>query len=282
MLKMIRIIAEGLYDTAHSVFEAHEIMKEKPDAVFLELPDKPFQAILDEYSSGKINQEQLKKKLFKAIGAEEREVDHDLVTNFLEGEIEEEELEVLETEGREIHVMHAAKKVGARLYAMDMPLEEVGPLIEKEFEEEHIENTKEVINTQNLPDILWELSNIFHYPYYILEKIMRHPAILTTNPYKHDVSRCSVCKLGAVWDRFIHKYILPIFDHMPLSDTLKTDMKIAYVIKSVDFHRERHMAAKIASVYRKLKRELMREPNLLIIVHLWNAVELERMLKGLE
>jgi len=279
---MIRIIAEGLYDTAHSVFEAHEIMKEKPDAVFLELPDKPFQQILDDYSNGKLNQEQLKKVLFAAIGAAEREVDHDLVTNFLEGEIEEEELEAIETEGREIHVMHAAKRVGARLYAMDMPLDEVEKIIFEEFAQEHIKNTREVINTQKLPDLLWELSDLFHYPFYILERIMRHPAILTTNPYKHDVSKCPVCRLGALWDRFIHKRILPIFDYMPLSCGLKKDMKIAYVIRDIDYHREMHMAAKIASVYRKLKAELGREPRLLAIVHLWNAVELERLLKGLE
>ncbi|MFH1424362.1 MAG: hypothetical protein ABIG20_01640 [archaeon] len=278
----IRIIAEGVYDTAHAVFEAHQIRKEKPDAVFLELPDDLFQRILTDYSSGKIGIPDLKKRLFKAIQKEERRVDHNLVDKFLEGEIEHEELEVIETEGREIHVMKAAKDVGAELIAMDMPLEEVERYIEKEFRAEHINKTRHVIISKELPDILWKLSDIFHYPYYFIERIMHHHAIHTTNPYKHNVSTCRVCKMGTRWDRFVNRFMIPIFEKMPLSKGLKDELKIAYIIRRVDYYRERHMARKILQEYRKLTLKLGRTPKIIAIVHLWNAMELERLIQGVE
>jgi hypothetical protein len=279
---MIRIIAEGVYDTAHSVFEAHEIRKEHPDAVLMELPDYPFQGILDDYMKGKLNLSQLKKELGAAIELETLQVDHDLVNKFLEGEIEEEELEVIATEGREIHVMRAAKEVGAELHAMDMPIEEVEKLIEHEFEEEHIENTKQVIKTKNLPFLIWKISDFFHYPYYLLERIMHHHAIKTTNPFLHNVSECEVCRIGVHWDRIVNHVVIPIFNRMPLSKALKDQMKIAYIIRRIDFFREQHMANKISEVYNRLQKKLGREPRLVAIVHLWNAVELERLIRGIE
>ena len=74
------------------------------------------------------------------------------------------ELEVIETEGREVHVMQAGKRVGAKLYAMDMPLDKVDTLIEAQFHADHIKNYKQTIDTKQLPYVLWELNDIFHYP----------------------------------------------------------------------------------------------------------------------
>lgn len=278
----IRIIAEGVHDTAHSVFEAKEILREKPDAVFFELPDVPFQKILNDYAIGKLKMKELKYLLFKAILKEEKRVDHNLVDKFLMGEIEIEELEAIETEGREIHVMQAAKKVGAELVAMDMPLNKVETLIQNEFEQEHIDATKKVMVSENLPNIVWELSDIFHYPYYMIEKIIHHHAIKTTNPFKHNASTCKVCKLGARWDRAVNDVLIPIFDKLPLSKEMKLDIKVAYVIKRIDYYRERYMARKIMSVYNDLTKKLGRPARVLAIVHLWNAIELERLLQGLE
>ena len=278
---MIKIIAEGVYDTAHAVFEAHEIKKIKPDAVFFELPEAPFQRILNDYSAGKLNIKQLKTKLFKAIGAEEKIVDHELLNKFLVGEIEKEELEVIETEGREIHVMKAAKDVGASMYAVDLPLKKVEELLLKEFAQEHVDATTRVVQTKKLPFIVWELSDIFHYPYYFIERVLHHHALVTTNPYKHNVNNCSVCKAGVAFDRFMNSLLLPVLDKLPLSKGLKTDLKVAYALRELDFYREQHMAGKIAGVYKSLQKKLGREPRVVVIVHLWNALELERLLQGL-
>lgn len=279
---MIRIIAEGVHDTAHSIFEAREILNTRPDAVFFELPDVPFQRILNAYSAGKLTVKGLKKELFRAIRKEEKEVDHELLKKFLVGEIESEELEVIETEGREIHVMQAAKEVKAQMYAMDMPLEQVEKLLLRKFKQEHINNMKITLNMNTPPFLVWELSEIFHYPYYFIERIMHHHAIKTTNPFLHNVNACKVCKLGTKWDRLVNSIVIPIFNAMPLSKELKRDIKIAYVIRNMDFHREQYMARKIARVYTDLEKRLGREPKIIAIVHLWNAVELERLLRGLE
>ena len=278
----IRIIAEGVYDTAHSVFEAHEIKKEKPDAVFMELPFKPFQKIFDDFNANKINVKQLKKHLLKAIKVEERDVDHDLLKKFLLGQIEEEELEAIETEGREIHVMQAAKKAGAELHAMDVPLDALEKYLVNLFEIEHVKNMREVLETQQLPDVLWKLSEILHYPFYIVERIMRHTALFTSNPYKHDHSKCHICRMGVLWDRVVHKLFMPIIFLMPLSKQLKNDMKIAFIIHKMDHFREHFMAVKIATEYRRLKKKLGRAPRILAIVHLWNANTLKKYLRGLE
>ena len=279
---MIRIIAEGAYDTAHAIYEAHEIRKWKPDAVFFELPITPFQKILDQYSSGKLNIRQLKKALFKALGIEEKEVDHTLLDRFLEGEIEAEMLEEIESEGREIHVIQSAKKVGAEMYAVDMPLDMIEREISGEFKIEHIKNARQIIETKRLPYIIWELNDIVHYPFYFMERIIQHHAIHTTNPYKHNVNTCPVCKMGADWDRFMGGLLLAFLSRMPLSKQLKTDIKAAYIIEKIDQIREEFMATKIISAYKKLKRKLGRQPKLLVIVHLWNAHRLEMMLKGIE
>ena len=147
----IRIIAEGVYDTAHAVYEAHEIKKQKPDAVFMELPYTPFQKIFDDFNSGKIDVHKLKTHLLNAIKVEKKDVEHDLLKKFLLGQIEEEELEAIETEGREIHVMQEAKNAGAELHAMDVPLDVLEKYYEvraeevDEDEDKQEEETKEPI-----------------------------------------------------------------------------------------------------------------------------------------
>lgn len=278
----IRIIAEGVYDTAHSVFEAHEILKEKPDAVFFELPDIPFQEILDAYSSNRIDLRLLKKWLFKAIQAEEKEVDHELVNKLIVGEIEEVELGEIESEGREVHVMQAARKVGAQMVAMDMPLEAIEKELSKDVEQAHIDNVKLILKNKQLPFVVWELFEIFHYPFYVFERLLHHHAIQTMNPYIHNVSKCRVCRLGTKWDRGINELMIPIFEKLPLSKEMKDDLKIAYVMRKVDAMREKYMASKIISAYKELQRKLKREPRILVIVHLWSAHELENILKDLE
>jgi hypothetical protein len=280
---MIRIIAEGMYDTPHAVFEAHEIRRDKPDVVMLELPDKDFQPIFDDYNTGKINVRQLKNRVFKAIEKEEREVDHELATKHLAGEIEHEELDVIEAEGREIHVMKAAKDIGAKLYAMDMPLNRAAKMIEAEIELEHLENAKSVIRTKELPFIVWELSDIFHWPVYVVERILHHPALKTTNPFVFNVNESWLSKIGVKWDRFANHMFIPFFANLPfLSKELRRDIKVAYAIRRMDYHREMYMAANIVRVYKRLRRELGREPRIVVIVHLWSAVELERLIQGLE
>jgi len=274
---VIRIIPEGMSDTAHAVFEAQEIRN-----VFLELPDKPFQAILDKYQTGKMSVEQMKSELFKAMGAEEREVDHELAKKHLAGEIAHEELEAIEIEAREIHVLEAAKEVGAKLVAMDLPLDELEQWTEKEIEKEHLDNVKAVFQAKTLPIFMWKISEILHFPMYMVERLMRHPSLVTTNPFKHNVKNCNVCKISTRWDRYTHHLVVPILNLMPLSKELKDQMKIAYLIQEADKHREKHMAMKITEVYKELKEKLGREPNVLVIVHLWNSFELERMIKGLE
>jgi len=278
----IRIIAEGMSDTAHAVFEAHQIRDEKPDAVFLELPDKPFQKILDKYQEGKINVNQMKSELFKLIEIEEKEVDHELAKKHLAGEIAHEDLDAIEVEGREIHVMEAAKEVGAKLIAMDLPIEEFEQWIEKDVAEEHMENVKAVFKAKTLPIFIWKISEILHFPIYVIERLMRHPSLFTANPFFHKGYDCNVCKISTKWDRWTHKLIIPILNLTPLSKEMKDQMKIAYIMEEVDKQREKHMAMKIVEYYRKLKKELGREPNVLVIVHLWNSIELEKMLKGLE
>lgn len=279
---MIKIIAEGAYDTPHAVYEAHQVQDWEPDAVFMELPEEPFQKTLDKFNEGNIGVKKLKKMLLKEIEAEEKEVDHELTDKFLAGEIETEELEAIEAEGREIHVMKAAKEVGAPLFAMDMPLSEVEEEIEAEFKKEHIENAKQIINTKKLPYIVWELNDIIHYPFYIVERLMQHPAIATTNPYHYNVNESTLCKLAVKWDRHIGNFVMNLLSSMPLSKELKTDIKAAHIINIIDALREEHMAGRVVEEYKKLKKKLGREPKVLIVVHLWNAGRLQRMLEGLE
>jgi len=278
----IRIIAEGVYDTAHAVYEAHEIKKTKPDAVFMELPYSPFQKIFDDYNSNKLSITQLKKHLLKAIKVEEKDVQHDLLKKFLLGQIEEEELEAIETEAREIHVMQQANESGAELHAMDVPLDDLEKYLVKLFQKEHVKSTREVLETQQLPDILWKLSEILHFPFYIIERLVRHPGLVTSNPYKHDHMNSSISRIGVLWDRMVHKLFLPMIFILPLSKGLKNDMRISFVIHKMDQYRERYMAAKIATEYRRLKKKLGREPRILAIVHLWNANTLKKYLRGLK
>ena len=109
----IKVISEGMHDTAHAVYEAEQIMRIKPDAVFLELPASPFQGILDSYLSGKgSGEEGLKKNLLRALGKTEKKIDHNLTDKFLAGQIEAWELETISKEGRDVHVLKAAKKAG--------------------------------------------------------------------------------------------------------------------------------------------------------------------------
>jgi hypothetical protein len=152
----------------------------------------------------------------------------------------------------------------------------------KQFDKEHVVQTKAIIQTQQLPDILWKISNILHYPFYILERIMRHNALVTTNPYKNNVSDDKVAKLGVMWDRMMHKLILPMFFFLPISKGLRNDMKLSLVIHSMDRYRERYMARRISGEYRRLKKKLKREPRILAIVHLWNANTIRKYLRGLE
>ncbi|MFH1450504.1 MAG: hypothetical protein ABIF92_00805, partial [archaeon] len=278
----IRIIAEGVYDTAHSIYESHEIKKTKPDAVFMELPYAPFQKIFDDYNNGKLSLNKLKQQLLSAINSEKKDVEHDLLKKFLLGQVEEEELAAIETEGREIHVMQEAKKIGAELHAMDVPLEELEKYLFTLFKEEHVQSTRQVLETQHLPDILWKLSEILHFPFYLVERVVRHPGLVTDNPYKHNHFENTISRLGVLWDRAVHKLFLPMIFLMPLSKQLKNDMRVAFVIHKMDQYRERYMAKKIAKEYRRLKKKLRREPKIIVIVHLWNAMTLERYLRGLE
>tara|TARA_Y100000310_G_scaffold270246_1_gene283935 strand:- start:578 stop:1420 length:843 start_codon:yes stop_codon:yes gene_type:complete len=278
----IRIISEGVYDTAHSIFEAHEIKKQRPDAVLLELPSSPFQKIFDEFNKGKMSSASLKKKLLAAIKVEKSDIQHDLLKQFLLGQVEEEELSAIETEGREIHVMQAAKNTGAELFAIDVPLDKLEKYLLGQFKKDHVERTRQIIETQQLPDILWKFSNILHYPFYILERIMRHNAIVTSNPYKHNVSECTVCRIGVLWDRTVHKLFLPMFMLMPLSRKLTNDMRLSFVIHKMDQYRERYMARRIAEEYQRLKKKLGREPRIIAIVHLWNANTIRKYLRGLK
>lgn len=278
---MLRIIAEGAHDTAHAVYVAEQIYKWKPDAVFLTLPTKPFQKILDEYNNGKLSLTDLKKKIFKEFEIEQKDVDHMLAKNFLEGQIEAEELDEIESEGREIHVMKAAKDVGANLYAMDMPLDKVEEEIEIEVEQQHIKATKEILYTKRLPYTVWQLNDVIHYPFYVIERALRHPAIETTNPYEYNVNQSKLCKLAVRWDRGIGNFMIKLLSGLPLSKQLKTDLRAAYLIGIIDNIKEEYMAATIIDKYRKLKKELGREPKALVAVHLWNAGRLQRMLEGL-
>jgi len=274
----IEIIAEGAHDVAHSVFESREILKKRPDAVFLELPSTPFQKILSAYSSGKLTDAQLKKKLLAAISAEKKEIDHDLVDKFIVGELEMEELESIETEGREFHVMKSAKKVGAELHAVDIPLDKLDPYLTKKVKEEHLEMAKVAFSTKRLPFIAWELADLFHYPFYFLERLVRNPSIKITNPFIHNINENKMAKLGAKYDRWVQRLVLPLFMHMPLSRELKDAIKVGYILGEMDVLRERFMAAKITKRYRELEKELGREPNIIVIVHLWSSAELERLL----
>ena len=278
----IKLIAEGRYDTAHAVYVAHEISKSRLDAVFFELPEQPFQEILDEYSAGKFGEDALKRKLFATVKKSERRIDNELVKKFIKGDVEAEELETIGSSGREVHFLQAAKRAKAKMYAMDMPLEEIEGELVEEAGREHIKNAKAVLTWEKqLPNLVWELNEILHYPFYILERVLRHHAILTTNPYKHNVNYCRVCRLGAAYDRAVSTIAFGIFNFLPLSGETKADIKVASLLRKMDFAREKYMASVIVGRYKELKKELGREPKVLVIVHLWHAARLRFILKDL-
>ena len=271
-----------MYDVAHAVYAAHEIRKMRPDAVFMELPVSPFQEILDDYMAGKFGEEGLKKRLFGAIKKAEKKVDHDLTEKFLAGQVEAWELDFIRKEGREVHVLKAAKKVKAKIFAMDMPLDELEKELIMEAEREHIQNAKAILATKKLPPLIWELNELIHYPFYIVERVIRHHAILTTNPYRHNVNVCALCRGGAAYDRAASSILFGILNYLPLSSETKSEIKVAYLLRKIDYIREKHMAAVVLEKYRELRRMLGRDPKVLVIVHLWSAPRLKWILKDLE
>ena len=69
---------------------------------------------------------------------------------------------------------------------------------------------------------------------------------------------------------------------VPFSRGMKQALKVSYIVNRLDKYREEHMARVIAKTYKALGDHLMRTPNIIVIVHLWNAGRLKRMLQGLE
>lgn len=278
----IKVISEGMRDTPHAIYEAQEIIKTRPDAVFVELPMSPFQGIFDAYNSGRIKEEELKSRMARALGKPGKKVDHTLASKFLAGQVSALQLEEISREGRNIHVAAAAKKAGAKIFAMDMPVDALEEELSEEAEAEHIKGVKAVLSTKKLPQLIWELNEIVHYPFYVIERLLRHHAIITTNPYVHNVNYCGFCYMGSAYDRAISSILFGILNFMPLSKGTKLQLRIAYLLRKVDYMREKYMAAVIAEKYKELKNKLGREPKVVAIMHLWSAPNVKWILRDLE
>ena len=80
---MLIVLGQKRYDVPHSLHAAKKIKEIKPDAVLLELPEKPFQSIIDKYMR-KGNEKTFFKDIAEAVG-KELNIDHKLIEKFEKG-----------------------------------------------------------------------------------------------------------------------------------------------------------------------------------------------------
>lgn len=267
---MFVVLGQMRYDLPHAIFAAQKIRQMQPDVVFIEIPEKPFQAIIDKYLSGKINEKKFIAAISREIG-KELNIDAKLIDKFESGKISAEELELIEPDASFVHLIIEAKKHKIKVYAVDVPLHEVEKEIiqimqfDAETEAKAIEDARKVImGVEPIPFMRW-----VHEPFNVLEIIFGHHP--EKNPFERKAED-KLAKMGVAWERFWHAVAAWVASVLPLN-------KRIVALRHFDLIREKKISKKMYDIYEKMKKKLKREPHAFALVHVWHEAAVEGELK---
>ncbi len=261
---MLIVLGQNRYDIPHSIHAAQRIKEIKPDAVLLELPEQPFQAIIDKYQK-KGTESSFLKEISEAVG-KELNIDHRLIEKFEKGHISIKQLEMLEPDASFVHVVVAAKKLKIPIYAIDISMAEIEREVRElmkfgeTVEDRAIKEAREVLMGIKPVDFMrWA-----HEPFNFLEIIIGHHP--ERDPFNHP-AECKICKLGVSWERFAHAVGATFASILPVNKTL-------VALRHFDLVREKKIAQKIANLYNQMKK-MKKEPELFAILHIWHESAVE-------
>lgn len=261
---MIVVIGQNRYDVVHALKVAKIIKKTKPDAVALELPEG-FQKIINRFEAGKIKPKDLDFAFGKLIGRS-LEVDEKLLEKLEKKKVQTNTLTEYSPDGAFIHMIIAAKKAGAKVYAVDVRMRDIRKKIRKTIRSDKkkiILDKAEMRAVAPSQGVLF-FSELVHAPFHFLELLVGH------NPYKdpfNHPAECGMCKFGVKWERFWHSVLANIVNLIPgdQSDYL-------YALHRYDQIREQTMADKIAAIDKKHNK-------VLAVVHAWHESAIEKNLE---
>jgi|GEM_PF-4735988 len=273
MLKLLPLFS---YDTPHSIFAARKILADKPNFVAVEVPEE-FQPILDRFASGRLGEGGLV-SAFSGRGVPKGALDRG--KKLLFGKSEPNYLlPDFGSPGHSIeYIAIAAKKVGAKLVAVDMTFASAETAIDgmlvhtKKGRRAAIERAKKSLGA---PDR--GLSTFFEFvysPFYFFELLIGHRPNRDP-PGKHP-SGCPICTAGIYWERsFYEAYALFTNLFHPIGEA-----KYVPAMKYFETLRERKIARKIARILINWKIAYPKkpEPRVLAITHLWHSREVKRRL----
>lgn len=263
---MIIVIGQNRYDVPHALKVAQIIKKTKPDAVALELPEG-FQKVIDKFEKGKVKPKDLDREFGKLIGRS-MEIDETLVDKFEKKKIKTMDLGQYSPDGAFIHMILAARKAGAKVFAIDIKIKEMRKGIEKSLNVKNkdrvVEKAERRVVTPSQGVLFF--SELVHAPFHFLELILGHSP--HDNPFNHP-PECRICKWGVSWERFWHSVLANVLNLLPgdQSDYL-------YALHKYDRLREKTMASRIAEIDKKNKK-------VLAVVHAWHEMAIESHLEDM-
>lgn len=260
---MIWVLGQRRYDTPHAVWAAKWVAEKKPKTVALELPSN-FQPVISKYLAGRITSKQLNVGFGKLLGRSLR-LNDKLLDQFERGKVSHASLEAVPPEGAFIYVILAAKKVKAKVVAIDTPIEElesevlghvrVGQASQKAV----LNRAKAAIHSPDRGLITY--SELIHAPFHFLEMLIGHQA--EENPFDHP-THCKVCELGVKWERFWHAFYAHYTNFLyPIAES-----KYVSALYYFDRIREKKMVQRISGLGESL-----------VVIHIWHAMAVADGLK---
>jgi hypothetical protein len=265
---MLIVLGQNRYDVPHAIHAAQRIKETKPDAVILELPEKPFQSIINNYLK-RGNEQRFLKQVAEAVG-KELNIDHKLIEKFEKGHMTVKQLEMLEPDASFVHIVITAKKMKIPVYAVDIPMAD----IEKEVRQVmKFSSTAEDRAIKEAREVLMGLKPVnfmrwAHEPFNVLEIIIGHHP--ERHPFDHP-PECPICKLGVKWERFAHVIGATFASILPVNKTL-------VALRHFDLVREEKIANKIINIYGQIKKKKAK-PNVFSILHIWHEDAIEGKVK---
>ena len=256
---MLIVLGQKRYDVPHALHAAQRIKERKPDAVILELPEKPFQAIIDNYLKGG-NEKSFLKDVAETVG-KELKIDHTLLEKFEKGHLTVKQLEMIEPDASFVHIVITAKKIGVPVYAIDIPMADIEKEVREVMkfsptaEDRAIKEAREVLMGLKPVDFMrWA-----HEPFNFFEIVIGHHP--DAHPFDHP-PECLICKLGVKWERFAHAVGAAAANVLPVNKTI-------VALRHFDLVREEKIANRIVNLHNQLKAK-KKEPNLFAILHIWH------------
>lgn len=260
-------MGQNRYDVPHSIHAVQRIKELKPDAIFLELPERPFQDIINKYLRGG-TEKSLLKDISEAVG-KELDIDHTLIEKFEKGHMSIKQLELIEPDASFVHIVVAAKKLKIPVYAIDVPMPEIEAEVRtlmrfsETSKDKAIRESREVLmGIKPVAFMRWA-----HEPFNFLEILIGHHP--EKDPFNHPVE-CGICKLGVSWERFAHGFGAFFAGVLPVNKTL-------VALRHFDLVRENRMAKKIVSMHDQLKKK-KEDPDLFAILHVWHEGAVESLI----